>query len=137
MKKCLERLSGTLFFWGTAISIGFSLVYWIAGDLILFALTNNEHLIELSSNFMIWVILVPLIGAVSYIWDGIYIGATASKPMRDAMVISTFLIFLPAFYVLRPMYENHGLWAAFLLFMAVRAILMTFLAKKHVLTLNQ
>jgi MATE family multidrug resistance protein len=69
---------------------------------------------------------------VAFIWDGIYIGATASASMRNALLISTFLVFLPAYYLLEPAYGNHGLWMAMMLFMISRGLLLTVFAKKNI-----
>ncbi|MCZ6676747.1 MAG: MATE family efflux transporter, partial [Candidatus Poribacteria bacterium] len=68
---------------------------------------------------------------VAYIWDGVYLGATASKPMRNAMIASTIIIFLPAYYLLRPL-GNHGLWLALTLLSIARCVSLTALAPRHI-----
>ena len=80
-------------------------------------------------------VLIPIITFAAFIWDGIYIGATASKAIRNTMIISSIFIFLPLWYFLMPIYENHGLWIAFLGFMLARGISMTFFAKKNIFQL--
>ena len=50
-----------------------------------------------------WVVLLPLTGIAAFIWDGIYVGVTASKAMRNTMILSTVFIFLPAFYLFFPL----------------------------------
>lgn len=79
-----------------------------------------------------WVVLLPLTGIAAFIWDGIYVGVTASKAMRNTMILSTIFIFLPAFYLFFPLLGNHGLWLALQLFMISRGLSMWFLARKAV-----
>jgi len=67
------------------------------------------------------VMLLPLIGVWCFLLDGIFIGATRGREMRDTLLISTFLVFIPAWYSLRFL-GNHGLWLAMLLFFAARGL---------------
>ena len=62
-----------------------------------------------------------MISVWSFLYDGVYVGATRARAMRDIMVASTLLVFLPAWYLLQG-FGNHGLWLAFTLFMASRGI---------------
>ena len=66
-------------------------------------------------------ILSPLVSVWSFLYDGVFVGATRAREMRDIMLGSALLVFLPSWYVLQP-FGNHGLWAAFILFMASRGI---------------
>ena len=69
-----------------------------------------------------WVILAPLVNAFCFIWDGIYIGATASKAMRETTLVATFEVFLPTYYITLAWGQNHSLWLAFTFFMIARGI---------------
>ena len=71
--------------------------------------------------YLPWLVASPLISVWSFQLDGIYIGATESRLMRNTMVLS-FLGYAGALAVLVPTYGNHGLWAALLFFMALRGI---------------
>lgn len=123
-----------LFLWGGAIAIVFTVIYLAAGRYLLFILTNNQEIINAARPYLPWVILIPVITFPAFIWDGIYIGATASAAMRNSMLISALLVFLPAYYLLEPVFGNHGLWLAFIIFMASRGITLTLMAGKSVLT---
>lgn len=133
----LKRSIRYLFIWGLGISIPFTLSYFIAGDFLLFIITDNLEVIAAASPYLPWVGLVPLLTFAAFIWDGIYIGATASAAMRNTLLISTLLIFLPAYYLLEPAFGNHGLWMAMMLFMISRGLLLTFMAKKSIYRLIQ
>jgi multidrug resistance protein, MATE family len=128
LTKVIRRLFG----WGGAIALIFTIVFWVGGDLILKLLTNDPVTIQVAAPYMFWVVLVPGITFAAFIWDGIYVGATASKAMRNSMVIITTLIFLPAYYLLEPALGNHGLWLAMMLFMGSRGIFLSLMARKSV-----
>lgn len=110
------------FFWGMVLAIGFSLVYWIFGNELLHIFTDKEKVIEASLPYLFWMIIFPIISTPCYIWDGVYIGLTASKAMRDTMVVA-LLIYVLVYFVLEGAYGNHGLWAALLAFMGARGLI--------------
>jgi MATE family multidrug resistance protein len=83
-------------------------------------------------NYLVWLVLFPVLSAIPFVWDGIFIGLTSSKAMRNTMLFSTFLIFIPSYFVLVKFYGNHGLWLAMILFVLARGISQTILAKKVV-----
>lgn len=122
-----------LFLWGTGVALGFTFIYLIGGKGILSILTSNPEIIEASMPFFFWTILIPLISFSAFIWDGIYIGATASAAMRNAMLASTLLIYFPAYFFLEPILGNHALWLAFVLFLAARGVSLTMMAPKAIL----
>jgi len=121
-----------LFLWGTAISVFFTLLYLLGGDAIFRLLTNNPDVIANAKPYYFWVVLIPVVSYVAFLWDGIYIGATAGPQMRNAMLISTLVIFFPAYFLAGKIMGNHGLWFAFILFMIARGVTMQVLAKKAV-----
>ena len=122
-----------LFIWGSLISLAFSLIYYLFSDSILYLLTDETQIILKSHDFIIWIVFVPVVSFVSFIWDGIYIGATSSKAMCNSMLISSVLIFFPVTILLKSFLGNHSLWLGLLLFMMSRGLIQTLLAKKAVL----
>lgn len=131
-RKSLERSIKLLFLWGGGISLFFTLVYLLGGDLIFRALTNNPEVIANARPYFFWVVLIPMVSFTAFLWDGIFIGATAGPEMRNAMLVATLLVFFPAYYIAGKFLDNHGLWLAFILFMAARGLTMQFLARKAV-----
>jgi multidrug resistance protein, MATE family len=121
------------FIWGIGLGVLISLFYWIFAESILRIFTDNSGLIVLAMGFMIWTIMAPIVNGFCYIWDGIFIGATATKAMRTSMLICTFLIFLPVYYLTIPYFGNHGLWLALIVFMIARGITLSFYFKNHIL----
>ena len=109
----------------------FSLTFLIAGENILCLFTNQEEIIAQATPYMIWIVLAPIINTAPYIWDGVFLGATAAQIMRNAMVFSTLCIFLPSYYMFIP-YGNHGLWFSLTLLNIARGVSLFLLAPKHV-----
>ncbi len=98
----------------------FSFFYFIFGDIIINTLTNIAAIRETAGQYIIWVILLPLISIWSFQFDGIFIGATAGKSMRNGMILST-LIYGLSLVVFLPLWRNHGLWLSYCIFLAARA----------------
>ncbi len=132
-RKNLLRVIRYSFFWGIGFGTILVLIYWIFDKPILSVFTDKTDVLQLALIYMPWTIIAPVINSFCYIWDGIFIGATASSAMRNAMIVNLLLFFLPLYYVLEPVIGNHGLWLALTVFMLSRGILLSFLARKHVL----
>jgi len=97
------------------------IVYAVAGQLIIAMLTNIDDLRITAREFLPWLVISPLISVWSFLYDGVYVGATRTKEMMLIMVGSTVFVFLPTWFVTIP-YGNHGLWLAFTAFMLARGI---------------
>ncbi len=129
----LQKVVKLLFIWGAGLALAFTLIYLPGVRLILRLLTSQKEVIESAQPFVPWVVLVPLASFASFIWDGIYIGATASKAMRNTLLIATFLVFAPSYYLMFPIMGNHALWLGMLLFMLARGGVQTLLYRKAIL----
>ena len=109
------------------ISFLFALIYFLLFYLfinnILILMTSIESVISEIQKYSIWIIISPLISFLSFHMDGVFIGANKTKVMRDTVIIS-FIIFIISLYIFVPIYENHGLWLSFLLFLFFRGILL-------------
>ena len=125
-----------LFKWGAYICIPFAILYALFPTPFVKLISDHPVIISQIQPYYIYMVLIPIITFAAFLWDGIYIGATASKAIRNTMIISSILVFLPMWYILVPIYGNHGLWIAFLGFMLARGISMTFFAKKNILQLT-
>lgn len=120
------------FYWGFGLGALYGMIYWFFGANILGFLTDQTEVINVALNYTIWLVLFPILSVVPFVWDGVYIGLTSSKAMRNTMLFSTFAIFIPAYYLLANVWGNHGLWLAMILFVLARGISQTILAKKVV-----
>lgn len=116
-----------LFAWGAALALAFSLIYLVGNRGIISLLTSNAEIYETARQFLPWVVAIPLFSFASFVWDGIYIGITASREMRNSMLASTILLFAPAFFLMQSVIGNHALWLGMCMFMLGRAIFQSLL----------
>ena len=130
--ELLRKTVRRLFVWGLGIALITSLIYLMGLRHFMYILTDNAAILNLAKNYYVWVVLLPLTSLAAFIWDGIYVGVTASKAMRNTMILSALVIFLPAFYLLFPHFGNNGLWLALHIFMMSRGISMWLLARRAV-----
>lgn len=107
--------------WAIILSLVASALFWFAGGYIIDFLTINEEIRATARIYLIWAALVPITGVMAYQLDGIFIGATRTADMRNMMLLSLG-VYLLVWALLTPIYGNHGLWAALLIFMSLRAI---------------
>lgn len=118
------RLDDTVFkiFIAGAISaLAIGLILWLGGALIIAFMTPNVDVRALTATFMPWVIVLPAIAVWCFVYDGIFIGATRTKDMRDMMLVS-FAAYLAALAIFVPPFANHGVWAAHVVFFIIRAV---------------
>ncbi len=128
----LIKVSKFLFYWGLLMAGIFTIAYYFGDNLLLKILTDNTEVINNIQPYLFWIYLIPVITFGAFIWDGIFIGVTASASMRNAMLISTFLVFIPSYFILHHYFYNHGLWAAFMLFMIARFVTLSLYAPKAI-----
>ena len=125
LRICVHRL----LFWGIGLAALFTLLYATCGRVLLGILTSDKSVVDTAMKYILWTILVPFTGFAAFIYDGIYIGATASKAMRNVMFVATGAFFI-AYYALHRPLGNDGLWIAFLIFLTLRGLLMFLWEKK-------
>ncbi|HIC47668.1 MAG TPA: MATE family efflux transporter [Methylophaga aminisulfidivorans] len=107
--------------WALAVAALFSLVYGLFHQQIVSMLTNIPAVATLAEQYSVWVIIAPLLAVWSYLFDGLFVGATLGREMRNAMLFSVFVCYLPSWYFFQD-YGNHGLWAALMVLFIARAI---------------
>ena len=120
-RAALERSVQLALKWSLIFAAGFCLLYLIVGPLLVRTLTDLQDVRQTAMRFLPWLIVSPLVSVWSFLYDGVYVGATRAREMRNIMIFSTAMIFLPAWFLLQGL-GNHGLWLAFTLFMASRGI---------------
>ena len=111
-----------------ATSIIISIFYLIFFKEIIYIITDVEILRFISFQYIIWVILIPPIACFCYQLDGIFIGASQTKEIRNAMIVSVIFFVICSIYLTR-YFENHGIWFSLLLFMVFRSITLRFYFK--------
>jgi len=131
-KVLLQKSIRYAFYWGFALSLLLIVSFALLRNNIVSFFTDDIAVISASKPYIWWLLVLPLPAMVAYIWDGIYIGLTASKAMRNVMFVATFLLFLPIYFLLQPVIGNHALWLALVVFMLGRGLGLSLLAKRNV-----
>ena len=128
-RPALRQMVHQLFIWGIGLSVVFTLIYGIGGKEFLGLITNEQSVIAASSAYFYWVLAIPLAGFAAFLYDGIFIGATATHWMLRAMFIASVAFFF-IYYGCRGVMGNHALWLAFITYLALRGIVQAFLGRK-------
>jgi len=109
--------------WGLSMAILYSAAYGLFSSEIIGIFTEDIEVIPVALHFISWMVILPLLGFGSYIWDGIFIGITASSAMRNTMM-AALGVFLMTYYISKFwMDSNHGLWLSLALFLFTRGML--------------
>ena len=128
-RLALYRTVRQLFIWGVGLSTGFTLLYFFGGKSFLGLLTNETSVIREAGNYFYWVLAIPLTGFAAFLWDGIFIGATATRQMFYSMLVASGSFFL-VYYSLHEWMGNHALWLAFIVYLSLRGIMQATLSRK-------
>jgi len=128
-RPALQTMVRQLFVWGIALALVFTLIYGIGGEGFLSLLTNEESVITASSTYFYWVLAIPLAGFAAFLYDGIFIGATATGLMLRAMFVASVAFFL-IYFGCREAMGNHALWLAFITYLSLRGIVQGYLGRK-------
>ncbi|MDD9923963.1 MAG: MATE family efflux transporter [Boseongicola sp.] len=107
--------------WGAGGAVLLGVFFWAAGPWLIDLMTTSPEVRIEARSYLIWVALAPVLGAASWMLDGIYFGATWTREMRIAMLQSV-AIYVVALFVLVPTLGNHGLWLALMVLNVTRGI---------------
>ena len=108
-------------FWAAVTAAGLVLVYAVAGEGIVALLTGIREVRVSAGEYLPWAVAMPALSVAAFQFDGIFLGATLGRQMRNMMVVSV-AVYLGLCALLIPIWGNHGLWFAFAAFMALRGI---------------
>jgi MATE family multidrug resistance protein len=104
-----------------AVATTYALIYGLFGTYLLALLTDIPELRAFAGDYLIWMTFSPILSVWAYQLDGIFIGATRAREMRNAMLASV-AVYTAAMFTLPGLLGNHGLWASVMIFMVVRAL---------------
>ncbi len=104
---------------GSAFALG--LFFWLGGPFLIDLMSTAPEVRIEARGYLIWAALAPILGIASWMFDGIYIGATWTREMRRMMMLSV-IVYVISVSVLLPSFANHGLWAALMIFNVARGL---------------
>ncbi len=127
-RRSLARVIKVCMTWGLAGSILYAVVYTIAGGQLIALLTDQPDIAALAQQYLVWAVFAPLVSMPAYLYDGVFMGATRTRPLMLIMLICS-LVFIGLSLLLLPVLGNHGLWLSFLVFNALRGLSLSLTVK--------
>ena len=119
--KALRQAAVISSLWSGALAVVVSVAFVMLSGVAIDALTNVESVRVLAREYALWAALIPAVGFAAFQLDGIFIGATETGLMRNAMLASA-AVYFPMGWVLAEAFGNHGVWAAIYLFLGLRTV---------------
>ena len=119
--KQLNKVIRVCMVWGLVGSVLYTVVYSFAGTQLINLLTDQLDIAALAREYLVWAILAPLISMPAYLYDGVFIGATRTRPLMLIM-LGCSVVFLLSSLLALPRLGNHGLWISFLVFNGLRGL---------------
>ena len=129
-----HRLVLRIMLWSFGVACGFAGVYSVFGEAIINGLTSLPAVRQMATDYLPWMIVMPLAAFLSYLFDGVFVGATWSRSMCATMLFSVVLVLLPVWYWARD-FGNQGLWLMMTAFMLSRSLSMAWLYRKRLRTM--
>lgn len=139
--RSLHQAVRLLMMWGLILTIVFTGLYAVGGDLFLSIFSDKPEVISGAAPYLFWTLVIPVCGFAAFLFDGIFVGATASRTMRNSMFIASFFFFAVYFGIkqflvhngqLSQQSWNNTLWAAFMVYLVLRGILQAICLNKSV-----
>lgn len=127
----LYRAIKIIFVWSGIIGVVSTFVYLFAADDMILLMTKDANVIEASKKYIGWMLVMPIISCLAFTWDGVYIGATASKAIRNSMLWAV-VGFFAVYYALSHSLGLHALWGAYIIHLLARSAYLTIRAKDDV-----
>ena len=128
-RQAFRQTVAHCFVWGCACTAIFTLLYIIGGEAFLRLLTDEPSVVSASREYVGWAYIVTACSLAAFIWDGVFIGITASRQMLTSSFLAAIVFFVVYATAISPL-GNHGLWLAFVCYMVTRGLTQTFLFRK-------
>lgn len=123
-RTALRSLVKILFLWALVIGVFSTVAYAAGGEWMVRLMTNDANIIACSRQYLFWLVLMPLLSCSAFLWDGIYIGATAGKEVRNCMILAA-LCFMVTYFALERLFMVQALYIAYFVHLIVRTVYTT------------
>lgn len=136
-KRQLKLAVRLLLMWGLILTVVFTILYAVFSDSFLHIFTNDDSLIQATGEYMFWILAIPVCGFAAFLFDGIFVGATASRTMRNVMFVATAAFFV-LYFCLKAMMNpdtetwNNILWLSFMVYLILRGLLQGLRVRKDI-----
>ena len=129
-RPMLHRVVRSLFAWGALMVVLFTLLYGVGGEAFLSLLITDAEVIAAAADYFLWALLIPVCGVAAFVWDGIFIGITATRGMLEACFVAA-LAFFAIWFGGRNALGNHALWLALNAYLLLRGVVQTVVFRKR------
>ena len=123
--KLFKTIVKNSFILSSLTGLFISIIYFFINQYVINLMSDIEEIRKLSASYVIWLILIPFIASFCYQFDGIFIGTSQTKELRNAMIFSVFCYLLISI-ILTNYLSNTGVWISLCLFMILRALSLYF-----------
>ena len=127
-KEMYDTTVRSLFVWGCGIALSFTIFYFVGSGWFLSMFTDSEPVLAEMADYKAWAVSIPVVSMAAFMWDGIYIGAMRAWYMLLSAALG-MAVFLVGCYMLAPVMGNHGLWLSFVMYLAMRGLVLTSLSR--------
>ena len=117
--------------WGLGLGFSLSALFYLGFEPLFMLFTDISAVVEQAQYVMLYTVIAPIINSICFIWDGVYMGTSNTKPLRNTMIIATFLIYVPLYLLIAPYMGIHAIWIAMIIFMIARGILLSIMAHHY------
>ena len=131
-RTSLVRSIKVIFVWCMGIGIVSTIGYWAGGEWLFGLMATDPLVLAESARFLPWLLIMPLVSSVAFTWDGIFIGATATKAIRNSMMWAV-AGFFASYYLLRGPLGVQSLWVGYMVHLVARTVYLSVVAKREVL----
>ena len=121
-----------IFVWCMGIGILSTIGYWVGGEWMFGLMATDPQVLAESARFLPWLLIMPLVSSVAFTWDGIFIGATATKAIRNAMLWAV-AGFFASYFLLRGCIGVQSLWVGYMVHLVARTVYLSLVARREVL----
>ena len=119
--QSLQAVIRHLFRWGWLMVVLFTAVYALGGRGFLGLLTDEASVVDAAMEYLPWALLIPMAGMAAFVYDGIFIGLLKTRGMLVASAVA-MVVFFGLYFVLFPLWGNHALWLALIVYLALRGL---------------
>jgi MATE family multidrug resistance protein len=130
-RPMLVKAVKVIFLWSIGIGVVSTVAYLFGGEQMVRMMTDNAEVIESSRDFLFWLLVMPVVSCAAFTWDGVFIGATASRAIRNSMLYAVAAFYL-CYYAFNPYIGVQALWVGYMAHLLARTIYLSIIAKKEV-----
>lgn len=136
LRDMVVALERTLMRIGLCFAIGFAILYYFAGEIIMRILTDDVDVVDIGRRYLLWAVAMPLCGFMAFVYDGVLVGLTRTRVMLVAMACA-MVSFFALYFCVRSSLGNDGLWLAFDVYLFVRGAVECMAMRKYAGRKNQ